>query len=470
MANSDHSALEIIRKESLDIYNRLHSIEEDISFVDEVHKFYSDIPIIPNLRCGAWYTNPAISADIPAYFKSTDGHYGNWGFNLRRANLHLLPFVAQNRGLVLVDSTRSGKRIPDALSKTVPIWCAVVNRAVLRRYRDAEVGGAGEWDGALYTPPGVVSSQEHSQIALRVDGWAEALAASSFELPRLPVPLRPIWITPSTSQFPPISEGNEGSRFLPVICVSASKQVQEGVERRLGGFSYVQGSGDDHELWGMGLTPQIFWDHRRDILSVGRPDLLHRVQQLVDESSQGTARSAGRQDGTPVAKVRNRISIDTVANVQSQLHGSMGKSPRLGYVLISDEDAGEEPAMDPNPSFPSTLTLRGPTGKKSQIYFLHEVLPKGLAFIKKELDAGHDICVACPTGKDLSVGLALAAISAYFDEEGTYTGHTTCPIVNKQAIKTRLEWIIASRPEANPSRTTLKRVNEYLLTDEHLRR
>ena len=38
--------------------------------------------------------------------------------------------------------------------------------------------------------------------------------------------------------------------FLPIVCVSASKHIEEGVERRSAGFAYVQGSGDDHELWG----------------------------------------------------------------------------------------------------------------------------------------------------------------------------------------------------------------------------
>jgi hypothetical protein len=63
-----------------------------------------------------------------------------------------------------------------------------------------------------------------------------------------------MWITPSSSAFaklpPPTSE--EG--FFPIICVSASKQVHDGVERRSGGFSYIQGSADDHELWGMVFT------------------------------------------------------------------------------------------------------------------------------------------------------------------------------------------------------------------------
>ena len=38
--------LSYIRKESLDIYNRLHSIEEDVAFVDQVHKSYPSTPLL----------------------------------------------------------------------------------------------------------------------------------------------------------------------------------------------------------------------------------------------------------------------------------------------------------------------------------------------------------------------------------------------------------------------------------------
>lgn len=36
-----------------------------------------------------------------SYFKSTDGHFNNWSFNLRRPNVHLLPILAENPGYVL---------------------------------------------------------------------------------------------------------------------------------------------------------------------------------------------------------------------------------------------------------------------------------------------------------------------------------------------------------------------------------
>jgi len=96
-----------------------------------------------------------------------------------------LRFVSVSARLILVDSTRAGKRIPDALSKTVPIWCAVVNRATRmrrllarRRTTAGEQEEEGEEETAvdLHTPPGAVSAHEHSQIAARLDGWATALA------------------------------------------------------------------------------------------------------------------------------------------------------------------------------------------------------------------------------------------------------------------------------------------------------
>lgn len=58
--------------------------------------------------------------------------------------------------------------------------------------------------------------------------------------------MRPIWITPATTNFP---EFGSESPFYPVICVSASKVLEEGTERRRDGYSYVQGAGDDHEFW-----------------------------------------------------------------------------------------------------------------------------------------------------------------------------------------------------------------------------
>ena len=42
--------------------------------------------------------------------------------------------VGQKGGCIIVDSTRKGKRFPDSMSKTIPIWTCVLNRAI-QRYR-----------------------------------------------------------------------------------------------------------------------------------------------------------------------------------------------------------------------------------------------------------------------------------------------------------------------------------------------
>lgn len=39
-------ALAYLRKESVDIFNRLHSIREDIDFVSQIHAAYPDTPIL----------------------------------------------------------------------------------------------------------------------------------------------------------------------------------------------------------------------------------------------------------------------------------------------------------------------------------------------------------------------------------------------------------------------------------------
>ncbi|KAI0359563.1 initiator tRNA phosphoribosyl transferase [Trametes cingulata] len=460
-------ALAYVRKESLDIFNRLHSIHEDVRFVQQVREAYPDLPILPNLRCGAWYVDPAIATNEPAYFKSTDGHFGNWNFNLRRPNLHLLRLVIDSRGIILVDSTRAGKRIPDALSKTVPIWCAVINRAISRIHPDKE------WDTELYCPPGAVSEQERLQIKANLDKWADALVKSAYTLPALPLPLRPLWITPSTSLFPQLP-AKKDMTYLPVICLSASKQVEEGVERRSHGFSYVQGSGDDHELWGMGLTPQIFWENQARLLGSDRDGLPSVVTEVVNSSKSRKASDVWTQMPTSVYAVEGLLLIGALQDMPSVPSATLpGVDGEVSYVLVSSSTI----SSDNDGTLPDSgyvLRLMMAEGKKDQLHFLQNVLPRSTRYIQERLGKGNKVCICCDSGKDASVGIALAALQLFFDDAGSLLVRADGTIPrgspSKDSIKTRLQWIISSRPQANPSRVTLKRVNEFLLSSPAFRR
>jgi tRNA A64-2'-O-ribosylphosphate transferase len=171
--------------------------------------------------------------------------------------------------------------MPDALSKTIPIWyvpqsysseladgrCAVINRAVQRRHRQVPDDKDEEVWNQAYFPPSVVSPSERQQIMDLLPTWTDNLLvrlqtcgadyqASNILLPDLKKPLRPFFIHPSSSQ-PHIPKC---SGYTPIISLSASRWIgitgqQDEVPTvtRVGdrnvGFEYIPGAGDDDELW-----------------------------------------------------------------------------------------------------------------------------------------------------------------------------------------------------------------------------
>jgi tRNA A64-2'-O-ribosylphosphate transferase len=107
LATSFSATLNLLKKSNLSITNRLQSISEDAEFVCEVADSYK-LPLIANERCGSWYI-PLERKTESAYFKSTDGHNGQWAFSLRRLNVQVLDVVGKFGGCIIVDSTRRGK-------------------------------------------------------------------------------------------------------------------------------------------------------------------------------------------------------------------------------------------------------------------------------------------------------------------------------------------------------------------------
>lgn len=87
-----------LRRSALSVNNRLRSIDADAAFVREVADHYG-LPLVANERCGSWYIPPEIKSGS-AYFKSTDGHTGQWDFSFRRLNLQILPLAREHGGYV----------------------------------------------------------------------------------------------------------------------------------------------------------------------------------------------------------------------------------------------------------------------------------------------------------------------------------------------------------------------------------
>ncbi|KAF5354881.1 hypothetical protein D9756_005682 [Leucocoprinus leucothites] len=339
------------------------------------------------------YAN-GIASETPAYFKSTDGHMGNRGFNLRRENLHLLPLISQKSGIVLVDSTRRE-------NSTVRFVFGGNDASWNLLHRQSGIS-------SCTRPEGVVSAQEHHHITIKLDGWAKALADSSFELPLdLLAPLRPFWITPSITTFPVLDANTQSPAFFPIICISASKQVETGTERRFGGFAYVQGSGDDHKLWGMGLAPQIFWQYRAELIASPRASLEDLIRRNVSSSPTSYTPSPtdvnflqSRFSPTPVHKTNRRIKLASfpptdLDDLLSSLRSGVPEGVNAAYIILNFslspnnleasplESGGLKKYPLPQNMLHTLALLKGKT--KPDTHFLQHILPTTIPFIKNHL-------------------------------------------------------------------------------------
>jgi tRNA A64-2'-O-ribosylphosphate transferase len=183
---------ELRKQQRADLRNYLKSISLDAEFVQSVAAYYARLPLWANLRNGLWLSPEYAGA---AYFKSADGHQGRWTFSVTRLNAHFAASAMGHGGCVLVDSTRRGKQFPDSFTRTVPIWCAVINK--LLGLSDAP-------HGELHMPDSI-SASEADQVRQKVDGWA-AGAMSTARILRKQLlqitggqdswlPFRPVWVS-----------------------------------------------------------------------------------------------------------------------------------------------------------------------------------------------------------------------------------------------------------------------------------
>lgn len=211
-ARSSSSVARAIRAEEYSLRNRLRSLHDDREFVAQARRDFPSLPFFLNLRCGLWYAPPnSPESQLPSaegcYFKSTDGHAHHWKFSTARLNTNVLLKIMQQAeataasssssaaassprctGALIVDSTRKGKRFPDSFSRTIPIWCAVWNRAlaeVRRREQGASSGDAqNAASSAVATPTAIAATPAASSpvvaewdTALHMPLWVRSVSA-----------------------------------------------------------------------------------------------------------------------------------------------------------------------------------------------------------------------------------------------------------------------------------------------------
>eukprot|EP01084_Bolivina_argentea_P122684 217403_1 len=278
------------------IRNRLLSIYDDHSFVKHIHSSsFQQYPLTANLRCGSWYVHPT---NHWCYFKSTDGHFQKWNFNLRRFNPNTLKLIIKTKGIIIVDSTRKGKVYPDALQRTIPIWCHVLNNIFYILSKQNNVNNLNNLNEintniSLKMPSWITDSETEQIETLTNKQWIKKVLSSNIinELFQIQnsydnkLYLEPFWIdrfSDINAIKLEIKQRINTDNILPVILLTASrpihvlemtekhkqtfKQITMIEEINKLNFEYIQGAGDDHEHWSKGITPQIFWKYYKSFL------------------------------------------------------------------------------------------------------------------------------------------------------------------------------------------------------------
>ncbi|ORX35640.1 tRNA A64-2'-O-ribosylphosphate transferase [Kockovaella imperatae] len=477
-----------------DLFNRIHSIASDQSFVKEVADHFQRFPVIPNQRCGNWYCDPSTSSDIYAYFKSTDGHTLKWDFNLRRSNLPFAGHIRNAGGIILVDSTRRGKRMPDALSKTVPAWCTVINRAIASKYGTP-------LEPSLFLPPAIVSASEKSQIEALIPTWVESLLSSSLTLPALDEPLRPFFIHPSTTTLPVIPRD---AAYLPVICLSASRWVGSHSDdiptfTRIGketvGFEYVPGAGDDDELWARGLTPKLFHEHRNTLLKTPRDELCGVVEELVMGKLVASTVDINLCESSRSSMILgypapdSRLALDLgLPLCNSQWESPMTEAITI-YVVQVDrlpKEIATVASLDSS-GHNRLVILSNPRGDGKRYL---ESMSAALEAIQGLLE-WQPVIIAPGHQTHIDVAVAFAGDQRHADSsQSTWTPvkdewissrkvilplivalacrldqRKTDEVINKDTIASHVQRLVTLWPDSNPPRAALKRVNEVLMSD-----
>lgn len=407
--------------------------------------------------------------------------------------------MGENGAIAIIDSTRKGKIMPDALLKTIPIWCGVLNSLLFEGMDDKQLVEALEIsddlddildlkaDNWVKTPRVAVSKNEHNAICKRIPIFVRELKKLNLinrdkiisDLGGLR-PLIPEWVMHDShgQNDDPFYFGSECSTtFFKIYCVTASKRIGTddvstlAVRNRskVTSWNYIQGAADDHELWATKdvcsgkLDPLFFWNHVMD-----------ERNRLVDPHTHylydGMSDSELIERMNAIHTEYDRISRDPLSI--SELKGT-GIS--FGAILESFEYSLLR-SRYPNIENIAILSashciLNVPEDVKANIHHysiesnkkgsksLRELLLTIIQNLNFSASNPNSAVIVCDSGTDISVGVVLALLCRHYTVDWVPCSNVH---VNKDIIKQQLHQILQIK-RVNPSRNTLKSVNLFLI-------
>jgi len=109
----------------------------------------------------------------------------------------------------------------------------------------------------------------------------------------------------------------------------------------------------------------------------------------------------------PIKRVGGRLLIGSIAGVPDIVNAE-----NMEFIVLTSS-MQDEPVPKSGKMYIPVVA-----GKRGQSHFLQSILPTALAFIRDSLAGEKRICIACESGKDLGVGVALAALQLFFQDNG----------------------------------------------------
>lgn len=440
--------------------------------------------------------------------------------------------ACKSGGCWIVDASRT-KLLPDSMSRTIPIWAAVLNRLVSHLRYDQGIPEPPFWDVDLYMPT-IIPREERETVIGMLAQHVDDLKSSGVILEQKKLveqmvkPLRPFWITENNYQDHTalLEELKSLSNlYALLVCVGCrSREVCTGEET----FFYTQGAADDEESWSRGLTPSLFWKHRKRILkhhdsSQGIENEIDQIvqesnaQECSDESSNRYPWSNIGTTGISIGSRRAGKPPDCWEHFDAILNVSMNNYEELGPINVESLPSGK-----------FYLQLPVEEGKRDKRE-LQRWFPVGIVYLLFHLKAKRRVLLHCAQGKDRSVavaialfvftlsfrdlnrpmhsfgilesapietlldediggvnseealpslswkrsGLPLACITAYYGQCGRkrlwkWIGDYGCDLstVNKNTIQVALQAVQLFRHQASPSRDTIQKLNRLFLSGE----
>jgi tRNA A64-2'-O-ribosylphosphate transferase len=267
------------------------------------------------------------------------------------------------------------------------------------------------------------------------------------DLPALSKPLRPYWVTQDSTLA---SQGHEiYESFRPVICLTASRRVTAASEVDSNG--YIQGAADDTENWARGLAPPVFWANADLLLATPESELPDLIYTLTAQQQQQVD-----VDAATVVQLTSCLSVCALPLPLPLLQGAAG----CCCVSLTTDSTPRDQWIK------STTAMEVGLGKhKTASRNLRTALPHLCDFVAGYLRENLQgrVTIACESGKDTSVGTALALSCYLFDDEGRFREPLDKTSFTKTLVKMRLGAIMTAYPGGNPSRQTLQSVNSFLM-------